>query len=119
VSAGERLVGLFADACALDPAARDDFLARLRDEDAALAEELASLLAAAAGAAGAGAAAVGATSLLDGSPWQAFDGEPAGAAEPMPAAVGPTGSCARSDGAGWAACSSPSRRRRASGAVWR
>ncbi len=62
---GERLMQLFAEAEGLAPAAREAFLAALPAEDAALAAELASLLAASGGERG----------LLDESPWQAFEDE--------------------------------------------
>ncbi len=67
MSRGERLAQLFARAETLEVGAREDLLARLRAEDQALAEDLESLLAAGEGDAG----------LLDQTPWQAFDGEPA------------------------------------------
>jgi eukaryotic-like serine/threonine-protein kinase len=73
---GERLEQLFAAAGALEGAAREAFLGELRGEDAALAAELTSLLAASAGE----------PNLLDESPWQAFD-EPVEL--PPPEAIGP------------------------------
>jgi serine/threonine-protein kinase len=82
VSRGERLAQLFAEAAELPAGDREAFLAGLCAEDAALAGELASLLAANEGEAG----------LLDESPWQAFAGIPAetpDAAEAIPETIGP------------------------------
>ncbi|HEV8241126.1 MAG TPA: serine/threonine-protein kinase [Thermoanaerobaculia bacterium] len=78
MSGGDRVAQLFAQAEARRGADRDAFLAGVRDEDAPLADELASLLAANAGAAG----------LLDESPWRAF-GDIDELVDAAPAAVGP------------------------------
>jgi eukaryotic-like serine/threonine-protein kinase len=75
---GERLEQLFAAAGALEAGAREAFLAELQVEDAVLAGEVASLLAASGGEKG----------LLDELPWNAFD-EPADSPDTLPEAVGP------------------------------
>ena len=74
-----RLAELFAEAEALTGAAREAFLAQLREREPTLADEVADLL----------AAGEGTRRLIDESPWQAFDGEPLGSVDALPAAVGP------------------------------